>query len=136
MRVFLLAGLLLAYSCGGDGGAGGGSGSADQEAVAQSKATPRKPSVVGRWRLLGEEAANGKYLSLEQQIKEYEFNEDGTYSVKAYHQNWTDKWALDGETLILLVDFKELEGDLDARAGSVRALEVPRQSSWTSQVRS
>jgi len=62
---------------------------------------PAPSSLVGAWRLVDEAAADGGVLSMPQEIREYTFAADRTYSLRSYHDNRDGAWALAGDTLTL-----------------------------------
>ncbi|HUT78729.1 MAG TPA: hypothetical protein VM285_13625 [Polyangia bacterium] len=88
---------LAATSCGDSGGRP----AKDGVAGARAQAPSTKDLISGRWRMTGEEPADGKGGFFKQERRLLELMADGTYHVENYVTAWDDTWALEGDVLVL-----------------------------------
>jgi hypothetical protein len=103
---------LIAASCGGPD-------ESPREAAEQVRPAPaQRPTselVVGKWRMIKEEPADGKGGFFEQKRRLLELRADGTYHAENYIEAFDQTWKLKGDVLVLV-----------RKPGEVAQIEVER----------
>lgn len=110
MKTFTLTALMLATafftdSCGSSGESTAPDPSTGKQIVELSTAE----LIVGKWRMIAEEPADGKGGIFKQERRLLELKADGTCHVENYMTARDDTWKLDGDTLML----REVRGEID-----------------------